>query len=192
MASHPSPGVPRGRSCKCLIKLPRIALIRATEYRAHAVRAKDMDRVLAVAPPNARAQPSLRHPWQRMAICSARITTDRLLRPDGTASPGLTESGHHRLWYLVNRRAMREVELSGLMSPDALPLYVDSLRAIATKTLEHDFLGTLILCCNFAPLPFTKRVGKDSRWRAVKDSGPVRIARRAYRGGHSRIRQRRS
>jgi len=65
-------------------------------------------------------------------------------------------------------------------APGAIPLYVDSLRAIATKTLEHDFLGARILCCNFAPLPFTERVGKDSRWRAVKDSRPLRIARRSY------------
>jgi len=62
----------------------------------------------------------------------------------------------------------------------AIALYVDSLRSIATKTLEHDFLGARILCCDFDPLPFTERVGKDSRWRAVKDTGPLRIARQAY------------
>jgi hypothetical protein len=60
------------------------------------------------------------------------------------------------------------------------PFSVDSLRSIATKTLEHDFLGARILCCDFAPLPFTERVGKDSRWRTVKDSGPLRIACQAY------------
>lgn len=65
-------------------------------------------------------------------------------------------------------------------APGAIPLYVDSLRAIATKTVEHDFLGARVLCCNFAPLHFTERVGKDERWRAVKDRGPIRIARRAY------------
>jgi hypothetical protein len=65
-------------------------------------------------------------------------------------------------------------------APGAIPLYVDSLRPIATKTLEHDFLGARILCCDFAPLPFTERIGRDSRWRAVKDAGPLRIARRAY------------
>src|SRR5215510_5551903 len=32
-------------------------------------------------------------------------------------------------------------------APSAIPLYVDSLRAIATKTLEHDFLGARVLCC---------------------------------------------
>jgi hypothetical protein len=65
-------------------------------------------------------------------------------------------------------------------APGAIPLYVDSLRAIAVKTLEQDFLGARVLCCDFAPLPVTERVGRDSRWRAVKDSGPLRIARRAY------------
>jgi hypothetical protein len=64
-------------------------------------------------------------------------------------------------------------------APGAIPLYVDSLRAIATKTLEHDFLAARILC-DFAPLPFTERIGRDRRWRAVKDFGPLRIARRAY------------
>src|ERR1700730_388330 len=65
-------------------------------------------------------------------------------------------------------------------APGAIPLYVDSLRAIATKTLVHNFLGARILCCDFAPLPFTERIGRDRRWRAVKDVGPLRIARRAY------------
>ena len=55
-------------------------------------------------------------------------------------------------------------------APDAIPLYVNSLRASAIKTLEHDFLGARILCCSFAPLPFTERVGRDCRWRAAKDS----------------------
>jgi Methyltransferase domain len=75
----------------------------------------------------------------------------------------------------------------------AIPLYVDSLRAIATKAFEYDFLGARVLCCSFAPLPFTERVGKDSRWRAVMDHGPIRIARRAYhsaRGARSGFRLR--
>jgi hypothetical protein len=78
-------------------------------------------------------------------------------------------------------------------APSAMPLYVDSLRTIATKTLEHDFLGARVLCCSFAPLLFTERIGKDSRWRAVKDHGPIRIARRAYhsaRGARSAFRLR--
>jgi hypothetical protein len=95
--------------------------------------------------------------------------------------PGVSE-GVHR--YFRERRSILPFASGAnkmfFCAPDAIPLYVDSLRAIATKTLERDFLGTRILCCNFAPLPFGERVGKDSRWRAVKDSGPVRIARQAY------------
>jgi hypothetical protein len=65
-------------------------------------------------------------------------------------------------------------------APNAIPFYVDSLRAIASRTREHEFLGARVLCCDLAPLPFTERVGKNSRWRAVKDSGPLRLVRRAY------------
>jgi Methyltransferase domain len=78
-------------------------------------------------------------------------------------------------------------------APSAIPLYVDSLRSIATRTFEHDFLGARVLWCNFAPLPLTERIGKDSRWCAVKDHGPIRIARRAYhsaRGVRSSFRSR--
>ena len=63
----------------------------------------------------------------------------------------------------------------------AIPLYVDSLRSIATKTLEHDFLGARILCCDFAPLPFTERVGKDSRWHTA----PLLLFQ--HRGGQFRV-----
>src|SRR5262249_15960759 len=68
-------------------------------------------------------------------------------------------------------------------APGAIPLYVDSLRATATKTLDNDFLGARILWCDFTPLTFAERI---SRWPAVKDSGALRIARRTYhfaRGG---------
>jgi hypothetical protein len=78
-------------------------------------------------------------------------------------------------------------------APCAISLYVDSLRAIATKTVEHDFFGARVLCCNFTPLHFTERIGKDERWRAVKDRGPIRIARRAYhyaRAARSAFRER--
>jgi hypothetical protein len=95
--------------------------------------------------------------------------------------PGVSD-GVHR--YFRGPRGILPFATGGnkmlFCAPGAIPLYVDSLRAIATKTLEHDFLGARILCCDFTSLPFTERVGRDSRWRAVKDSGPLRIARRAY------------
>ena len=95
--------------------------------------------------------------------------------------PGVSE-GVHR--YFRGRRGILPFATGAnktfFCTPGAIPFYVDSLRDIATKTLEHDFLGARIVCCDFAPLPFTERVGKDSRWRAVKDYGPLRTARRAY------------
>jgi hypothetical protein len=62
-------------------------------------------------------------------------------------------------------------------APAAIPLYLDSLRAIATRTVEHNFLGARVLCCDFAPLSFANRV---ANWHAVKDSGLLWIAHRAY------------
>jgi len=80
--------------------------------------------------------------------------------------PGVSE-GVHR-YFREPRGILPFATGAGRMlfcAPGAIPLYVDSLRAIATKTLVHNFLGARILCCDFAPLPFTERIGRDRRWR---------------------------
>jgi Methyltransferase domain len=66
-------------------------------------------------------------------------------------------------------------------APTFAPRYVDALRPLAVKTAERDFLGARVLCCDFAPLTFAERVGQLAIWRAVKDTVPLRIARRLYR-----------
>ncbi len=95
--------------------------------------------------------------------------------------PGVSE-GLNR--YFHARRGIVPFAIGGnktfLCAPPFAARYIDALRPIAVKTAERDFLGARVLCCDFAPLSLAERVGRYAAWRAVKDIGPLKIARRAY------------
>jgi hypothetical protein len=59
--------------------------------------------------------------------------------------------------------------------------YVDALRKVAVKSVEREFLGYPVLCCDFAPLPVTEKIGRQRWWQSVKELGPIRSARSIYR-----------
>jgi hypothetical protein len=52
--------------------------------------------------------------------------------------------------------------------------YVEAFRKIAVKSVEREFLGYPVLCCDFAPLPLTEMIGRRWWWQSVKGLGVVR------------------
>ncbi|HZL59313.1 MAG TPA: class I SAM-dependent methyltransferase [Stellaceae bacterium] len=59
--------------------------------------------------------------------------------------------------------------------------YRTALAGCASKTDARKFLGCEVLCLSFKSSTFAERVGGQAWWRAVRDTAPVRILRRAYR-----------
>jgi len=59
--------------------------------------------------------------------------------------------------------------------------YIQALRKLAKETVIRQFLGATVLCCDFSVATLPERANQYLAWRAVRDIGPVRLARRVYR-----------
>ena len=66
-------------------------------------------------------------------------------------------------------------------APNRAEDYASALMGLTDKWAWRDFLGGHALCLNFEPLSFAERFGKLRLWQLVKHTGPLKLARAAYR-----------
>jgi hypothetical protein len=59
--------------------------------------------------------------------------------------------------------------------------YIETLRKLAKRTVIHQFLGASVLCLDLSVATLPERANQYVAWRAVRDIGPVKLARRVYR-----------
>jgi hypothetical protein len=59
--------------------------------------------------------------------------------------------------------------------------YIEAARSVTIRTADRCFLGHGVLCCDFAPLTLTEKIGIMPAWVAIRDIGPIPLVRRAYR-----------
>jgi hypothetical protein len=125
------------------------------------------------------------------------ITAHDLATAEGALAPGgviILDDCFNELWpgvsegvyrYFRERRGLVPFATGGNKtffsgSPSAAR-YADALRNVPTKIAERDFLGSPVLCCDFAPLTLAESLGRWRVWRDIRDRGPLKIARRVYR-----------
>jgi hypothetical protein len=127
---------------------------------------------------------------------TAEITAHDL----GTAETALTRGGiiilddcFNEMWpgvsegvnrYFSEPRSIAPFAIGGnkalFCHPEFSEIYASASMSGAPTVVRHEFLGSPVLCGDFAPLPLTQQIGKMPLWKAIKDMPPLKLARRAY------------
>jgi hypothetical protein len=96
--------------------------------------------------------------------------------------PGVSDGVQH---YFRTHRNIVPFAIGGnkvlFCHPPYIDHYVGALRKLTTETVDQWFLGRPVLCCDFVPLTLAQRIGRMPAWIAIKDIGPMPLARRSYR-----------
>lgn len=125
------------------------------------------------------------------------ITAHDLATAEGALAPGgiiVLDDCFNEMWPGVSEGVHRYFSTAGrtiipfatggnktfFCRPEYAARYIEVLRVLPSRSATHSFLGCRILCCDFTPLSFHERVGKNAVWRALKDFGALKIARSAY------------